>query len=177
MFIVALLKTNLFLCFLGWEAPRPQFYELQRTTVEELGGITNEVLLGAMTALPADFPLQLSNEQRARFAREFLAVMEARQPVGNKMACIRDSWCTITPENTTNQGQHFNQVPAKGGPHVEGKELLFRCPVCPFRSSLKRSVVRHLEDKEKLLPEMSLLFDDIDRRDLVIELVQPGTQK
>ncbi len=126
-----------------------------------------------MTALPADFPLPLSDQQRTGFARKFLAVMEAREPVGNKMACIRDSWCTITPENTTNQGQHFNKVPAKGGPHVEGKALLFCCPVCPFRSSLKRSVIRHLDAKEELLPELSLLFDDIDRKFQVIELDQP----
>ena len=146
---------------------------MQRCKVEELGD-GDEALLAAMVELPADFPLQLSNEQRARFAREFLAVMEARQPVGNKMACIRDSWCTITPENTTNQGQHFNLVPAKGGPHVEGKALLFCCPVCPFRASLKRSVIRHLNDKEGLLPEVSTLFDDVERKFLVIELVQPA---
>ncbi|KAH9390587.1 hypothetical protein TYRP_022914 [Tyrophagus putrescentiae] len=153
--------------------PRPEFYELQRVTMAELGQ-SDAALLDAMVALPADFPLQLSDEQRARFAREFLALMEAREPVGKKIACIRDSWCTITPENTTNQGQHFNQDPASGGPHVEGKALLYCCPVCPFRASLKRSVIRHLNDKEVLLPEVSTLFDDIERKFLVIELVQPA---
>lgn len=129
-------------------------HPLQRILVGELGGITDDVLLNAIGDLPEGFPIRVTDEERARWAREFRL---QRSLMTEPNRCRQNGWCThVASENNgiANIRRHNNL--ARGtGPHCLGKEMTARCIFCPYKCAHKKSLVEHYKTKLDFLPAIA----------------------
>ncbi|KAH9395518.1 hypothetical protein TYRP_020542, partial [Tyrophagus putrescentiae] len=115
---------------------------LQRILVGELAGITDDVLLNAIGDLPEGFPIRVTDEERARWAREFrLQQSLMTQPNW----CRQNGWCThVSAEgNGIANIRRHNNLARGTGPHCLEKTMTARCIFCPYKCAHKKNLVEH----------------------------------